>query len=176
MGIKIAIIEPVGGKGGADYYDYGLAYGLASNNIEINYHACSKTKGRDFDGVVNCPTFKNVWSKPKFLKLFLFIQYYQKAIKHAKNSKCTLVHFQFFSFTIPNFLALLLSRIYRLKTVVTVHDVDLFKTESPDDLANTILSLTKEQIEKVTREAQKTINQNFDWVEIGKTKQFYKEI
>ena len=47
----IAIIEHVGGHGGMDYYDYGLAYGLGVNKVSVKYHTCYETKTRNFDNV-----------------------------------------------------------------------------------------------------------------------------
>jgi D-inositol-3-phosphate glycosyltransferase len=128
--IKIALIEPVGGHGGMDYYDYGLAFGLGSNNIIVEYHTCSKTQIRKYENVITHRTFQNFWDKSKLLKLLLFLKYSWQAIKSAKNNKCNLVHLHFFSFSLPNFLVLFMLKLNNLKTIVTVHDVDSFHGSS----------------------------------------------
>lgn len=127
---KIAIIEPVGGHGGMDYYDYGLAYGLGANDIVVNYHTCNKTIKREFANVFTYYTFHNLWISSKLLKSFYFLKYYYEAICHAKSQKSNLVHLHFFSFTIPNLLVLLMLKSKHLKSTVTVHDVDSFHKSS----------------------------------------------
>ena len=58
--MKIALVEHVGGHGGMDYYDYGLAYGLGSNNISVSYHTSNETNMRIFDNVHTYYTFGNL--------------------------------------------------------------------------------------------------------------------
>ena len=122
----IALIEPVGGHGGMDYYDYGLAYGLGANNVSIDYHTCSKTRKRTFSNVTTYYTFKDLWSYAKWKKFYLFLKYYRNAIRQSKKAKCDLVHFHFFSFSIPNLIVLWLCSANKMKSIVTVHDVDSF--------------------------------------------------
>ena len=73
MGIKsVALIEHVGGYGGMDYYDYGLAYGLGLNNITVSYHTCNETNMRIFNNVDTNYTFGNLWKKNKVFRFILF--------------------------------------------------------------------------------------------------------
>jgi len=124
--IKVAIIEPIGGHGGMDCYDYGLAYGLGANGIEVDYYTCSKTQTRKFKQVKTFYTFRNLWNKPKLLKLFYYLYYYGKTIRDTRRHKSDIVHLHFFSFSVPNLMILLMLRFRHLTIVVTVHDIDSF--------------------------------------------------
>ena len=41
--ISIAMIEPVGGHGGAHYYDFGLARGLLAAGCRVSLYTCDET-------------------------------------------------------------------------------------------------------------------------------------
>ncbi len=124
--VKIALIEPVGGHGGMDYYDYGLALGLSQNECKINYYTCNKTIVREYPNVNTVKVFKNIWAKGKLGKLKTFLSGYRQAARHAKKAGIQIAHLHFFGFSPQNLLALKILRYYGLKVVVTVHDVDTF--------------------------------------------------
>ena len=59
--IKIAIIEPVGGHGGMDYYDYGLGLGLTKNNCSVRlYTEEEKQIAYTYPGVIANPKIKSI--------------------------------------------------------------------------------------------------------------------
>ena len=41
--MKVAVIEPVGGHGGMDYYDFGLCGGLSEANVDVTLYTCDET-------------------------------------------------------------------------------------------------------------------------------------
>jgi D-inositol-3-phosphate glycosyltransferase len=126
--VKVAIIEPVGGHGGMDYYDYGLAMGLAKSGCEVTLHSSSNTVTRDFENVITKHTFGTIWQRSKLLKGALFFLGYIKSLFSSKTGKCDVVHLHFFNLEPRNFSALFLAkRIFRHNVVVTIHDVDSFK-------------------------------------------------
>lgn len=122
----IAIIEHVGGHGGMDYYDYGLAYGLGANKIAVNYHTCNETNIRKFDNVETYHTFGNLWKKNKVLRMILLLKGYLKSFFSAKKNKVQVVHLHFFNFTVQNFILIFFTKFFPFKTIVTVHDVFSF--------------------------------------------------
>mgnify|MGYP001234315631 FL=1 len=127
MGIKsVALIEHVGGYGGMDYYDYGLAYGLGLNNITVSYHTCNETNMRIFNNVDTNYTFGNLWKKNKVFRFILFFRGYLKSFYFAKNKKIQLVHLHFFHFTFRHFILMFLSRLFSFKVIITVHDIFSF--------------------------------------------------
>ena len=59
--MKIAIIEPVGGHGGMNYYDFSLAEGLITAGAEVIVYTCDKTvvpTGLSFEVK---QTFNKIW-------------------------------------------------------------------------------------------------------------------
>jgi D-inositol-3-phosphate glycosyltransferase len=127
--IKIAIIEPVGGHGGMDYYDYGLAMGLAKNNSLVHFYTSDKTKIRNIENVLTHIIFKNVWNEKNiFIKLVRFLSAYFKAFKDSKSKNVKIVHLHFFDVGALNFIVLLISFLFKHKIVLTLHDVSSFRT------------------------------------------------
>jgi D-inositol-3-phosphate glycosyltransferase len=122
----ISIIEHVGGKGGMDYYDYGLAYGLGVNKVSVKYHTCNETKTRNFDNVETYHTFGNLWKKMKVLRIILLLKGYLMSFLIAKKSKVQVVHLHFFNFTIQNLILIFFTKFFPFKTIVTIHDVFSF--------------------------------------------------
>jgi len=125
--MKIALIDPVGGHGGMDYYDYGLAYGLHKNNMEVHYFTCNETNIQ-FEKEINTHfVFDTIWRKRKLGKLKMLLFGYFKAFQFARKNSINTIHFQFFHLGIQNVIVLFIARIFGLRRVVTIHDVDSFK-------------------------------------------------
>lgn len=126
--VKVALIEPVGGHGGMDHYDYGLAQGLAASGVTVQYHTCSETEERDIEGVETLTTFGQVWkSANKWVKLWRYLIGHWNALRQAKATGCTVVHLHFFSFDWLNFLVTLIVNRFGFKKVLTIHDVSDFR-------------------------------------------------
>lgn len=125
-GLCVALIDPVGGHGGMDLYDFGLLSALSSIDPHASflYYTCSKTQVLPIDRVHVHPTYKNLWSKRRFALAFLFFCYNLKTVVHAKRSGADSVHYQFFSLSFLNFSHLLIARLFFKHIVVTLHDVE----------------------------------------------------
>jgi glycosyltransferase involved in cell wall biosynthesis len=121
---RIAIIEPVGSHGGMNYYDYGLAYGLGANNLEVLYYSCNETEVRYFKNVTLIRSFKNLWHEKGLKKLYCFFLGYSTAFKDSKQNGIKIIHLHFFDLGILNLIVLILSKFYSQKLIVTLHDVD----------------------------------------------------
>jgi glycosyltransferase involved in cell wall biosynthesis len=128
--LSVGIIEPVGGHGGMDYYDYGLCYGLAENNVTVEYFTCSKTAERHFKNVESFFTFGTVWSGSLAAKARKYILGYWKAFRILKKRSVTIIHLHFFFFRSIDFLVLLLAKTFRFTIVATIHDVNAFHKAS----------------------------------------------
>lgn len=126
--MKVAIIEPVGGHGGMDHYDYGLANGLANNNVEVHLHTCAETESKPLPNVTTHFTFETVWQSPnKAVKLWRYLVGHWKALVHAKKMGCVAIHLHFFSFDWLNFLVTFLINRFGFVKVLTIHDVSDFR-------------------------------------------------
>lgn len=126
----IGLIEPVGGHGGMDYYDYGLAAGLGNHGLKVHYYTCDRTNERFYSNVTTHKTFKNVWGKNFLVKVSNYIFGHVKAYKELSGMGCNLVHLHFFSFRAIDLLVLYLAKYYGMTTIVTVHDVSSFHGKS----------------------------------------------
>lgn len=122
----VGIVEPVGGHGGMDYYDYGLALGLANNGMQVRYFTCDKTKERQYKNVTTVISFKKMWKRNFFLKTFKYLLGHHSAFRDLKKNKSKIVHLHFFTFRSIDLLILYLAKLNKLKAIVTVHDVNAF--------------------------------------------------
>lgn len=126
--IQIAIIEPVGGHGGMDFYDYGLAMGLGKNEVKVHYFTSTQTNERSFQNVNSYFYFKNVWdTKNKLIRLFYFFKAYWKSLRKSKELGNSIVHLHFFDLGLLNALIMILVNFFDFKKVLTLHDVSSFK-------------------------------------------------
>jgi len=124
--MRVAIIEHVGGHGGMDYYDYGLAYGLGVNGLDVSYHTCNATKSRKFVGVDTFYTFGNLWNHSKVIRIgYLFWGYFVSFKKESK-LKTPIVHLHLFNFTLQNVFILIFAKLFSFKIILTIHDVNSF--------------------------------------------------
>jgi len=139
--MKVSIIDPVGGHGGMDYYDYGLASGLGDNNLIVNYYTCDKTEVRFYKNVQTNTVFGNVWERKGFLKLLSLLSGYLKSFKCATIEKSDIFHFQFFNLGIVNLIVLCLAYFYNQNKVVTLHDIESFHKGSSKFVAKLCLKL-----------------------------------
>ena len=127
-GLKIAIIEPVGGHGGMDHYDYGLAQGLSQNDVSVHFYTCSETEQRNIRQVFVDYTFGHVWQYTnKWNKLWYYLRGHWNALQSAKKNGCKAVHLHFFSFDWLNFMVTFIVNLHGFKKVLTIHDVSDFR-------------------------------------------------
>ena len=129
MNIKVCLIDPVGGKGGMEFYDYGLAIGLSKNDVEVYYFTCNQTKEIKINNVQTIFSFGDIWKKNKISKLLLLFKGYIKAFLFSKKKNIKHVHFQFFHLGFQNILVLVFAKFFGLKRIVTLHDIDSFRNK-----------------------------------------------
>jgi D-inositol-3-phosphate glycosyltransferase len=138
--LKIALIEPVGGHGGMDYYDYGLALGLGENDIDVHYFTSTQTNIRNYKNVITYLTFRKVWdTENKITRLYFFLIGYCRAFRTAKSKDIKIVHFQFFDLSILNLVVVFLGRFFKFEMIMTLHDVSSLKGEDSSFVENCIL-------------------------------------
>tara|TARA_B110000285_G_C15140503_1_gene630457 strand:- start:61 stop:1185 length:1125 start_codon:yes stop_codon:yes gene_type:complete len=135
--MKVGIIEPVGGHGGMDYYDYGLASGLGQSDIKVLLLSSTQTEVRDFLNVSTIKTFKKVWdTKNKIKRLYYFLSGYRRSFSLLRKEKISFAHFHFFDLGKLNCLVLLIASFYKFKKVLTLHDVSSFDKKNKFRSAN----------------------------------------
>ncbi|WP_316633668.1 glycosyltransferase [uncultured Flavobacterium sp.] len=123
---SIGIIEPVGGHGGMDYYDYGLAMGLGADNVEVLFYTCDETTERTYKKVITILHFKRMWNRNFLVKVFKYLNGHYSAILDLKKRDIRIIHLHFFTFRSIDLLILWFAWLNKIKRVVTIHDVNSF--------------------------------------------------
>lgn len=139
--MKIAIIEPVGGHGGMNYYDFGLSEGLVVAGAEVVFYTCDKTvvpQGLSFEVK---QTFKKIWGDDhKFVRAVRFAICLFRTLLDTRRQKIELIHYHFFHYTKMETLCISLAQLFGFTIVVTAHDVESFAGEYSDHAAGRILA------------------------------------
>ena len=126
--IVVAVIEPVGSHGGMDYYDSGLCAGLSANGVNCVWYTCDISQQRGERPVLVVRSFERIWGKDVAWKRGLrFVAGLFRSMKDARNRRANIAHFHFFHVGPLEVLSVILARLFSLKVVVTVHDVEAFK-------------------------------------------------
>ena len=126
--ISVALIEPVGSHGGMDYYDSGLSGGLADQGVPVTWYTCDSSVPCGNSPFEMKHTFVGIWGKDSaWLRGLRYVRGLFASLSDSKSHGANVVHFHFFHVGLLEFLGVLLSRIYGLKVVATIHDVESFK-------------------------------------------------
>lgn len=138
--IDVAMIEPVGGHGGMNYYDFGLCRGLSSSGCKVILYTSEETtaiKGLPFEVK---KTFKRVWSNaPKVVRAIRFVHCLFISLKDARKNGLTIIHYHFFNYTLLERVCISFASLYGFKIIVTAHDVESFTGNSDIDAVRRIL-------------------------------------
>ncbi|MET7253233.1 glycosyltransferase [Dyadobacter fermentans] len=126
----VALIEPVGGHGGMDYYDYGLAYGLGSHGVKTLYYTCDVTKKRNFENVETFFSFTRLWSRNVLSKASEYIKGHAVAFRDAKSKGARIAHLHFFTFRGIDLIVLSIGKLLGFKCIGTIHDVNSFTKQA----------------------------------------------
>lgn len=125
--MKVAQLEPVGGHGGMDYYDFGLCQGLSEAGVDVVLHTCDETVPPQGAGFLCCSDYRKIYSKaPPWKRGFYYLWGTVNAILSARRDRRLICHFHFFHVGLLPLLDVLLARLIWRKVVITVHDVESF--------------------------------------------------
>jgi D-inositol-3-phosphate glycosyltransferase len=164
---RIAIIEPIGGHGGMNYYDFSLANALCSIGIAVTIYTCDETNTHGNFSFKIIKSFKGIWGrKPKIYRAMRYFEGLLYSLIHAKFRRIKLIHFHFFNYTFIELLSISFAKFFGFKVVVTVHDVESFDGVNDIKAAKQILKIAdnlishnyitkREMIEKFTIDSKK---------------------
>ena len=125
--ISVAMIEPVGGHGGMDYYDLGLCRGLLAAGCQVSWYTCDETAPPMLSGLRFYPTFKRIYGKDnRWLRAYRYLRGGLATISKVVASGEKIVHFHLFHGSMEELFLIVLAKICRRKVVITVHDVESF--------------------------------------------------
>lgn len=139
--IVVAIIEPVGGHGGMNYYDFGLASGLTTAQCKVIVYTSEETSVPDGLSFIVKKSFRGIWGEaPKLLRAAKFVYCLFSALIDAKTNGMTIIHYHFFHYTNREALCVKIAKTYGFKVVVTAHDIEGF--EGKPNVKRTLRILT----------------------------------
>lgn len=124
---RAAIIEPVGGHGGMNPYDFNLCGGLASAGVDVALFTSDVTKPPIIPHFSFRPVYRGIFGgAPKWKRALRYIRGTMSALGASVREGRRICHFHFFSVGPLEALNVLLARMLARKVVITAHDVEAF--------------------------------------------------
>lgn len=122
--LKVAMIEPVGGHGGLEIYDFGVCKSLSENGCDVDLYTCDQTKGDSLESVFGIKRyFKNIYGKHNiFIRLINFLKGLALTIFDLRRKKPDVVYLHVFTFSAIELLIILMAFFLRAHIFVNVHD------------------------------------------------------
>jgi D-inositol-3-phosphate glycosyltransferase len=126
-GLEAAVIEPVGGHGGMDYYDFGLCEGLAEAGMRVALYTCDETPRKTATAYeVRLPYQKIYGEDPAWLRGARYLRGTMRALVGARLRRARIAHFHFFHVGPLELFDVLAAKLLGMRVVVTAHDVQSF--------------------------------------------------
>jgi D-inositol-3-phosphate glycosyltransferase len=139
--LGVAIIEPVGGHGGMQYYDIKLVETLRRQGVDVRFYTCDLTKVPDSISNITKFPFKGVYGKsPKLLRLIRFIIALTKSLINAHKANIHVVHFHVFGVGGPEIISMLCAKLFKFHIVISAHDVEHFVIQERIFFSNWVFS------------------------------------
>lgn len=139
---KVAIVEPVGGHGGMNYYDFGLANGVIDAGGDCSLYTSIETKVPIGLGFKCYRTFVGIYGKEsRLVRGGRFVKCLLISLINARKNGSEIAHYHFFHAGVMELLCVLISKALGLRVIVTVHDVESFSGGGSSRLSRTIFSL-----------------------------------
>ena len=125
--VRAAVIEPVGGHGGMDYYDFGLCEGLSNAGVSVALYTCDETSPKTAVPYKMRFPYRRIYGvDPSWLRGIRYIRGSTSALLKAKSSLTQIAHFHFFHVGPLELFNVLLAKLLGIRVVVTAHDVQSF--------------------------------------------------
>lgn len=123
--LGVTIIEPVGGFGGMDAYDHGLASGLSEAGVDVTLHTSEmpQTPDRPYQLALSYAGVFGNGSRAR--RLLRFLRGTIRAIGAARTNGHQVIHLHFFAVGLLEVFNILAARFAGQAVVVTIHDVEV---------------------------------------------------
>ncbi|MEF7616509.1 glycosyltransferase family 4 protein [Aquincola sp. MAHUQ-54] len=126
--VHSAVIEPVGGHGGCNYYDFALCQSITAAGGRADLYTCDKTEVTGTEGFSIHKNYVGVYGPDAaWLRALRFVRGAFSSVRHAWSKGARVAHFHFYHVGPLEVLSIVLARLFRLKVVITAHDVEAFK-------------------------------------------------
>ncbi|MCS6917797.1 MAG: glycosyltransferase family 4 protein [Chitinophagales bacterium] len=129
--IAVAMVEPIGGHSGNDFYDFGLCKALAEQGARLVFYTCDETtldQRFAFPFATEKPFRRIYGTDPKWLRGMRYVLGSWRTVTHAVRNRLQLAHLHIYHFASRELLNLLLFRMRGFRIVATIHDVENFET------------------------------------------------
>jgi D-inositol-3-phosphate glycosyltransferase len=141
--VIVSMIEPVGGHGGNEFYDFGLCEALGKY-CDVNFYTCTETSLHE---KYNLKTktykfYKDIYGDSSMV--IRGVRYFWGVVKtiiHTQKVHADIAHIHIYHFAWREFFVVFLCKIFFIKVVATIHDVESFSTNS--DKLSTSLRFVK---------------------------------
>lgn len=125
--LDVAVVEPVGGHGGMDYYDSGLCEGLSKAGAGVTLYTCDETSVERGASYRMERPYRGVYGgDPAWRRGLRYVLGSVRALASARLKRRRIAHFHFFHVGPLEFFNVLLAKLLGLKVVITAHDVQSF--------------------------------------------------
>ena len=122
--IAVAIIEPVGGRGGMDYYDLSLCRGLLNAGLRVSLYTGDETMDPEIPGLSFHPFYRGIYGqRSRSLQAVRYFKATFASLRNATAAGATVCHFHAFNDLKAELLVMAMAKLFRRKLVLTVHDV-----------------------------------------------------
>lgn len=123
--MRVAMIEPVGGHSGMDYYDSGICEGVHLTDIEITLYTCDEVGILASTTFPVKPFFRKIYgTDPTWRRALRYMAGSLKSLSHAKRRKCDVVHVHFFHVGPLELFNVVLAKGLGMEVIITAHDVE----------------------------------------------------
>ena len=124
QGTAVAIIEPVGGRGGMDYYDQGLCRGLLNAGLRVSLYTSDETVDPQIPGLSFHPLYRGIYGqRSPWLQALRYVKATFASLSNATASGATVCHFHAFNDLKAELVMMAMAKLFRRKLILTVHDV-----------------------------------------------------
>jgi glycosyltransferase involved in cell wall biosynthesis len=123
----VAIIEPIGGHGGMDYYDFGLCRGLLAAGCHVSLYSCDETVDPAIAGLRFYPVYRRVFGRGnRWIRGYRYLRGTVASLARALAQGQRICHLHLFTGEIEGAVLVVLSKLCGRRVVITVHDVESF--------------------------------------------------
>lgn len=125
--LRVAVIEPVGGHGGMDYYDFGLCGGLAAAGLDVTLFTCDETRLPVDARFRVRHTYAGIYGKaPAWRRGLRYLKGTLAALCAARWEGRRICHFHLFHVGPLQAFNVAMAKLFMLRVAITAHDVESF--------------------------------------------------
>lgn len=125
--MKVSVIEPVGGHGGMDYYDFGLCGGLAEAGADVVLHTCDETRIPNDGSFEVRHSYSGIYGDaPSWKRGMHYLLGTAKAILGSVVEGRRICHFHLFHVGVLQAINIAAALLFGRRVVITAHDVESF--------------------------------------------------